>query len=143
VEILCAGRKLITAYYYNVPLYKDHDPERYAKQQRFLETVRRLPYFKLRLGRLEPRGDTFVEKGVDVRIAVDMLTHAARDNYDTAIVISGDGDFAPVADAVMEMGKHVENAYFRIGRFRELENTCHKFVELTPTLLRSCYVSDG
>jgi RNA polymerase subunit RPABC4/transcription elongation factor Spt4 len=36
--------------------------------------LRNLSYFDIRLGRLEPRGDTYVEKGVDIAIAVDMIS---------------------------------------------------------------------
>lgn len=143
ISQLCASRKLITAYYYNVPVREQDGVERFRKQQRFLQKVRRLPYFKVRLGRLEPRGNTFVEKGVDVQIAVDMVAHAARDNYDMAILVSGDGDFAAVADAVSEMGKHVENAYFRKGRSQQLENVCHRFIELTEDNLRDCLREDA
>jgi len=100
VELLCEGRKLVTVYYYNVPTHRQSDPQAYQKQQRFFDRVKSLPYFKLRLGRLEPRDNTWVEKGVDVRIAVDMLVHAYRDNYDTAILVTGDGDFTAVADEV-------------------------------------------
>ncbi len=138
VELLCSGRELITAYYYNAPVRKQDGAERYQRQQRFFQRIRSLPYFKLRLGRLEPRQQTLVEKGVDVKIAVDILVHAFRDTYDTAILVTVDGDFAAVADQVSEMGKHVENAYFREGRSRELENVCHKFVELTQEQLMSC-----
>ena len=72
-----------------------------------------------------------------------MLTHAFRDNYDTAILVTGDGDFASVADAVSEMGKHVENAYFRVGRSQQLRNVCHRFIELTPSYLAPCLLDES
>lgn len=53
------------------------------------------------------------QKEVDVSIAVDMLTHAIADNYDVAILISGDRDFIPAIHAVQNLGKRVEVAAFR------------------------------
>ena len=35
------------------------------------------------------------QKEVDVQIACDMIRHAMRDNYDVAILVSGDRDFVP------------------------------------------------
>ena len=52
-----------------------------------------------------------MEKGVDVALAVDMVTFAAKNQYDTAILVSGAGDFAPAVQAVKDFGRHVEIAY--------------------------------
>lgn len=54
----------------------------------------------------------YEEKGVDVQLAVDMLTGAFRDDYDVAVLVSSDGDFRPVVEAVREIGKRVEYIYF-------------------------------
>lgn len=50
------------------------------------------------------------QKGVDVRLAIDMLAKAHRGEYDAAVLISGDNDFVDLVTAVKEMGKHVFNA---------------------------------
>ena len=49
----------------------------------------------------------WVEKAVDVMITVDMLSQAYRDDYDTAYLLSADGDFTPVVEAVRNMGRKV------------------------------------
>jgi uncharacterized LabA/DUF88 family protein len=46
-------------------------------------------------------------KRVDISLATDMLQHAHRDNYDIAILVSGDGDFVPLVEAVKAEGKRV------------------------------------
>ncbi|MFX5081087.1 NYN domain-containing protein, partial [Acinetobacter baumannii] len=89
-----AGRKLLRAYYYNAPLPPE-DPAAKAHQS-FLNYLKRVPYVAVRLGRLERRADGFVEKGVDIQIAVDMLRLAFVNAYDIAVLVSGDGDFAEV-----------------------------------------------
>ena len=112
VEWLAGDRKLVRTYYYNATVSQQRDPERYRSQQRFFQSLSRIPYFSLRLGRLEPRGSTFVEKGVDIAIAVDMLSMAFSNVYDTAILVSSDGDFARAIEAVCNLGKHVEAVCF-------------------------------
>lgn len=50
------------------------------------------------------------EKGVDVKLATDLLT--LKDIYDVAIILSGDGDYVPAVQAVKDSGKHVINVSF-------------------------------
>jgi uncharacterized LabA/DUF88 family protein len=51
-----------------------------------------------------------LEKTVDVNLAVDMVT--LHPNYDVAIIISGDQDYVPAAQAVKNLGKSVVNVAF-------------------------------
>jgi uncharacterized LabA/DUF88 family protein len=50
------------------------------------------------------------EKGVDVKLATDLLT--LKDIYDVAIILSGDADYVPAVQAVKDSGKHVINVSF-------------------------------
>lgn len=43
------------------------------------------------------------EKGVDVKIAVDMVTMAMRDEFDIAVLFSNDTDFVPAIESVMNI----------------------------------------
>ena len=52
-------------------------------------------------------GVTWTEKAVDVMIATDLISMAHQDCYDVAYLLSADGDFTPVVDAVHEMGRKV------------------------------------
>ncbi len=128
VQWLVNDRKLVRTYYYNAPVPARQDSERAANQQRFFQTLRRIPYFDIRLGRLEPRGNTFVEKGVDIAIAVDMLSMAFHNAYDTAVLVSSDGDFAKAANAVRDLGKHVEVACFH--KAYHIKQAADKVIEL-------------
>lgn len=47
-------------------------------------------------------------KGVDVKLAVDILDMAYQDKYDTAIVISSDTDLIPGIVRAKELGKKIE-----------------------------------
>lgn len=70
---LSTGYELFRTYYYNAQRNQQADPLAYKSQQQFLSSLRSLPFFELRLGVLRPRGDTWVEKGIDVKVAVDMI----------------------------------------------------------------------
>ena len=49
----------------------------------------------------------FVEKQVDVRIAVDLVSMAHRDEYDAAYLLSADGDFVPAVQEARKFGKKI------------------------------------
>ncbi|MBU4149805.1 MAG: NYN domain-containing protein, partial [Candidatus Omnitrophica bacterium] len=116
-QLLCGGRELVRAYYYNAPVNQQAFPDIYKD---FFGSLKTVPYFVLKLGRLEKRtikvdkealiktfgedtaklilekwGEvitTYVEKGVDIDLATDMLRLAYNNAYDTAIIVTADGD---------------------------------------------------
>lgn len=47
------------------------------------------------------------EKGVDVRMATDMISLAWVDSYDIAVLVSSDSDFVPVASFLQTKGKKI------------------------------------
>lgn len=134
VQWLVGKRQLVRTYYYNAAISAAREPQKAKDQQRFFGALDHIPYFETRLGRLEPRGDVFVEKGVDVRLATDILSMAFRGVYDTAIIVSCDGDFAHALDAVRDMGKHVEVACFQ--RAYHIKRAADKVIELDDTSLK-------
>ena len=54
-----------------------------------------------------------IEKKVDIKIAIDIISLAYENTYDTAVLVSGDGDFVPVVKKVKEVDKDVEVWAFR------------------------------
>jgi len=48
------------------------------------------------------------EKGVDVKIAIDVVIDGIEDKYDTAIIVSSDTDLIPAIKYVQSKGKKVE-----------------------------------
>ena len=136
---LVDDRRLVRTYYYTALPDQRLHPDRYAKQMRFLDALREKPYFTVILGRLESRGNTYVEKGVDIALAVDMLQMAYSDAYDTAILVSGDGDLSKVVEIVQRMGKHVENASTPSCLSYHLRNVCDKTVILNKDFLKNCW----
>ena len=109
---LCGGRPLFRTYYYNVLQDPTQRPEGYREQQEFLDVLRKTPYLEVRLGGTKLSQGVPVEKGIDIMLATDLLHFAWNGLYDVAVLVSGDGDFAYALQAVKNMGKHVEVAYF-------------------------------
>ena len=69
-------------------------------------------------------------KGVDIKMCVDILTHAFYDNYDTAFIVGGDGDYLPVIEEIIRRGKQVHLAAFSSGLNPNLLKMVDKFIEL-------------
>ncbi len=58
---------------------------------------------------------TFREKGIDVKIATDLVAAALDDKYDTAILVSSDTDLVPMVDWIrFRLKKKVEYVGFSI-----------------------------
>jgi hypothetical protein len=52
-------------------------------------------------------------KGVDIALTKDMLVQAFFNNYELAILVTGDGDYVPVVEEVKRLGKRVIVAFLR------------------------------
>lgn len=113
-------RRLVATYYYNAapPGGAGHA----ARGNAYLAMMKGAPNIIFRQSRLQPttRADeygqyrSYVEKGADTAISADMVTGAAEDQYDVAILVSSDGDFAPVAGLIRDTyRKSVEVVYFK------------------------------
>lgn len=59
------------------------------------------------LGTKHRRTRIMVEKAVDVMLAVDLVVMAERNEYDTAYVLSADGDYTHAVGFVRSLGKKV------------------------------------
>ena len=86
-----AGRDLVRAY-----AYTGLDPDN-ENQRNFHDFLRRSNY-KVVSKDIRKYGDGKVKANLDIELVVDMMKTAR--NLDIAIVVSGDGDFAPAIRAV-------------------------------------------
>ena len=78
-------RQLYRTYYYNAERDEDINPKAYAAHRTFLSTLNNKPKYVVRLGNSKQRGDTTVEKGVDIMLATDLLKYAWDDLYDIGL----------------------------------------------------------
>lgn len=80
---------------------------------------------------------TFVEKQVDVRIAVDLVGMAQRDEYDVAYLLSADGDFVPAVNEVKRQGKRIFAVSASPGH--RLKSAADSFIRLDRDWFAGCY----
>ena len=137
-------RQLVRTYYYNAPVDQIREPDSYRMQQRFFQALRRIDYFEIRLGRLRyttgwPSVPPY-EKGVDIRLGTDMLVHGFAGNYDVAILVSGDTDFADAVQAVKNQGLHVEGALFSSAVSQRLRDVVDKITLVDLSFLSDCWI---
>jgi len=79
-----------------------------AKRQKQVESwFDKCDFFELKKKPLKLRGDEPRQKGVDVQLAVDLVSHAYQDNYDLAVVCSGDADLLESMTLVKSLGKQI------------------------------------
>jgi len=137
---LCNSRRLFRIYYYNVLQDQTQWPEGYREQQEFLGILRKTPYLEVRLGGTKVTQGVSVEKGIDIMLATDLLYFAWNDFYDVAMLVSGDSDFAYALQAVKNMGKHVEVAYFERGISKDLLNVADNQHQLNRSFFKGLWV---
>ncbi len=87
--------------------------------------------------RVFPKTKTRGSKRVDISLAVDMLSHAHRGNYDLAVLVAGDEDYVPLVQAVAAEGRRVALWFFEDGLSPALEKLAdHVFDIGAGVLLR-------
>ena len=136
-------RNLVRVYYYNARVGRREEPERYQDQQKFFSSIEATPYTELRLGRLVysnwPSSPPY-EKGVDILLATDMITHSYKTNYDVAVLVAGDNDYVGAIQAVKDNGKHVEVALFgKSGTSRQLRAVADRVITINTRFLQDCW----
>src|SRR5712692_10496777 len=99
---VCQGTDRLRTYYYHCMPFQSNPPTdserlRYSSTDRFFHTLRQLPRFEVRLGRLQYINGEFKQKGVDVLLSIDLVELAATGQINKAILVTGDSDFAPAA----------------------------------------------
>jgi uncharacterized LabA/DUF88 family protein len=117
-----AGRDFVRAY-----AYTGLDPEN-ENQRNFHSFLARNNY-KVVSKDIRKYGDGKVKANLDIELVVDMMKTAR--NLDVAVVVSGDGDFAPAIRAVQEMGVRVEVISFRGNTSSDLIEVADVFTDIT------------
>lgn len=131
-ELVGLDRELIRTYYYTAPVVNDSpQAEKLAKgQQRFFTKLHHTPYLELKLGRMDKKGTNYVQKGVDVAIAIDILYMASKNMYDVAVLLSADSDLVGAVQKAKDFGKQVELGIFSSAKASHLIKACDKIVTL-------------
>ena len=143
IKDIVKDRKLVRIYYYTAPLDKKKDEKTYAKQQKFFDKLKRIHNFNLVLCRMQKvkidKKVIYQVKEDDIHLAVDMVKLAYNNAYDTAVLVSSDGDFVPAVKAVKDIGKNVENIGFENKFSYHLRQKCDKFIQLNKENIKNFF----
>ena len=110
---LAGDRKIISKRYY-VGVVRAGEKDKKGQSLRrnqvrlFNHLSSKIQNFIIKRGYLMKNDSVYHEKGVDVKIAVDLLVGAYENMYDTAILISSDTDLIPAIQKIKHLGKEVE-----------------------------------
>lgn len=128
VELYISKRQLVRVYFYTSPPHLEKAKKIYAGSE-FKSVFKGV---EIVLGSAIPTGDgNHREKGVDALLVADLIYHAAMKNYDYALVLSTDQDFAPVIKRVQDFGcKTVILSLFN-DLPENLENVCDESHSVT------------
>ncbi len=126
-DVLSAGRKMIRTYFY--ASFNPENKEIKERQTRFYNALQEKG-FHVVTKPLRKRNDGLIEKGIDIALAVDMLSLGFHKAYDVAILVSGDGDFIPAVNVIKSLGLRVEVAMFMNALNPDLKRIADRFIAL-------------
>jgi len=124
---LVEPNKLIEVHYYLGAIRRQKNnkksEEMYADQQRLFRKLQQQDII-ITLGQLIQHPDkTYHEKGVDVRLAVEMIRFARENKYDEAYLVSSDTDLVAAAEEVQSFNKTVQYVGIAKGQSYGLSKT--------------------
>lgn len=97
----------------------------YANQQKlFAHLQKTIPQIKIIRGHIQNYNGIYKEKGVDVRIALDLFRLAIENQYDKAVLLSSDSDLIPAVRMVQARGKEIEYIGFSHNTSMALIKEC-------------------
>ncbi|HPW56138.1 MAG: NYN domain-containing protein [Thermoanaerobaculaceae bacterium] len=131
---LAGPRPIVRVGFYIGAVRQEMGSDLYAQQQRFLAHLKQVPDLDVWTGRMTHTGQQWYEKGVDVKIATDLVAMAYAGKYDVAILVSGDSDLVPAVREVRFLGRVVENAMPSGRKSWHLFQESSKFVAIDAEL---------
>ena len=113
--------RLRTYYYYCMPFQGSppsaEESSRYSRADKFTKSLSKLPKFEVRLGRFQriqngssaaaaaaAAAAVYVQKGVDVMLAVDLVKMSWSKQIDRAIILASDSDFIYAVQTAKDAG---------------------------------------
>lgn len=134
---LTEGKELVQVHYYIGALKQKRGDEKsermYANQQRLIGKLQQ-QQVRVVLGHIIQHPDkSFHEKGVDVRLAIEMIRYARINTYDHAYLLSSDTDLVPAVEEVQSFTKKVHYVGTSRGQSFGLTKECDDTLLLRPS----------
>lgn len=141
-ETVCDKYERLRTYYYTCMPYQSSPPtkeerRRFSAMDKFIYTLRKLPRFEVRLGKLGWAGGEFVQKRVDILLAVDLVRLSWGRQIGKAILVTGDSDFVPAVEAAKDAGILVQLYYSPTSIHDELLSTVDESFVITNKLIEN------
>lgn len=131
--------ELIRVYYYDAIVDPKENAEKYKEQESYFNNIRKIDNFEVKLGRLirtSKENEKYRQKGVDVLLAIDMISKAHLDHYDIALLLAGDDDYLDMVQAIKDFtGKRIYGAYFERNASPRLVKSFDKRVPITDEII--------
>lgn len=132
------NRNLVDIHYYSIHYPKGKNIKMHNKQKIFFDSLKAIG-IKVHLSLISSESNKI--KGDDIKLALDMFEDAFINNYDVAVLVSGDGDFEPLIRKVHKYNKKVELWYFEGRTSRKLNMASDSKKVITRTQIRKCYLN--
>ncbi len=139
-ELAAGTNRIKTLFYNTLPIQGTQQGDiLYSKTQRFHSKLNSLKNFEVKLGRLQKKDGTFVQKGVDMRLGIDLVQMSMRKQIDMAIVITADSDFEYALEKAREAGVKISLAYFPGSKMNsKFLQSADNLILLDDALLEKC-----
>lgn len=130
------------AFYYNsLPAQRvEEDKEEFKKRfesvQRKYMAISEIHGFHVREGVVRRESKKNKQKKVDILMAVDMLMHTMAHNMDSVIILTGDLDFQPAIDALVQAGMYTNLLYFPDNTSKDLVSSADVGYKITIDSIR-------
>ena len=116
---LVGERTLVAVYFYCTPppsqmLITLDGKRKYSRQTKYYTEIQKLPEVEVRFGNLQGAGGELKEKNLDTQLTADMVSLAAQNMFDVAILVSNDRDYVSALEPTKNIfGKKIELLYFK------------------------------
>lgn len=152
-DLICGKMERWFTFYYDCPPFQSNPPTDEEKTKkagfdRFVYSLKTLPRFQVRLGKLsrfdkvcEKCGHStrrYRQKRVDNLLTVDLTRAIWKDNISKAIIVTGDSDFVPAVEEA-NRAQILTHVYYLKSQntsiHDELYTACSERTEITKKLL--------
>lgn len=131
--------ELIRVYYYDAIVDFKENAEKHNEQESYFNNIQRIDNYEVKLGRLiktNKESEKYRQKGVDVLLAIDMISKAYLDHYDIALLLAGGDDYLDMIHSIKDFtGKRIYGAYFERNASPRLIKSFDKRIPITDEII--------
>ncbi len=139
-DVLAKGKMLENVKYYGAKYPQQRDPYKHGRDAAFFLHLEKTQSVRVIEGKFLVPADRSIpprEKGVDVRLATDLIFDAFHNSYDDAYIISSDTDLVPAIKQIKESSSFRDKKIFNFS-FQKLNdfNVCDGVFLIFPNTIK-------